>query len=195
MTITEEEFSAVVRGNEKAFEAIFYKYYKTLVSFSMRHGLDQMEAEDIVSEAFNHIWSARNTLSSPAALNNLLYTAVHNRSLNVYRNLVNRHKIIEKIPVEEENNEDIIYIEEEVSRILNDAIQTLPDQCRTVMKYILAGKETQEIAEEMNISLSSVKTYKARSLKILKEHFKDKPFYLWLLIMYMEKLTINRILT
>ena len=100
--INEEEFQAITRGNEQAFEAVFNRYYKTLVSFSIRHGLEQMDAEDIVIESFHNVWSLRESLASPSALHTLLYTSVRNRSLNVYRNLSNRKRIIGDLPPEEE---------------------------------------------------------------------------------------------
>ena len=88
MAIRDDDFRNFVRGDEKAFEAIFNEYYKTLVSYSMRHGLEQMEAEDVVIEMFHHVWQIRQEIESPAALHTLLYTATRNRSLNVLRNLL-----------------------------------------------------------------------------------------------------------
>lgn len=89
MNISDSDFHRFVEGDGKAFEIIFKAYYKTLVSYSMRHGLELMEAEDIVLEVFHRIWQIREELKSPSALHTLLYTSVRNRSLNVYRNLRN----------------------------------------------------------------------------------------------------------
>lgn len=55
MIISEKHFQQFVKGNEKSFETIFCQYYKTLVSYAMRHDLELMEAEDIVLETFHHI--------------------------------------------------------------------------------------------------------------------------------------------
>ena len=59
MIISEKHFQQFVKGNEKSFETIFCQYYKTLVSYAMRHDLELMEAEDIVLETFHHIWQIR----------------------------------------------------------------------------------------------------------------------------------------
>lgn len=48
MIISEKDFQRFVKGNEKSFEIIFCQYYKTLVSYVMRHDLELMEAEDIL---------------------------------------------------------------------------------------------------------------------------------------------------
>lgn len=180
MIISEKDFSGFITGQEKAFEAIFRQYYKTLVSFSMRYGLELMEAEDVVIEAIHRIWQIRRDVESPAALHSLFFTSVRNRTVNVLRNNKNRERIIEnqeKTEVEEFRDH---LMEEEVSRLLNEAITALPPQCRQVVMLLLAGKSVAEIAEQMNISVSSVKTYKARAIEILRGTLKDYPFVLWL---------------
>ena len=56
MVISERHFQQFIKGDEKSFESIFCQYYKTLVSYAMRHDLELMEAEDVVLEIFHHIW-------------------------------------------------------------------------------------------------------------------------------------------
>ncbi|MDE6452556.1 MAG: hypothetical protein K2L23_09830, partial [Odoribacter sp.] len=80
MVIAAENFQGFIRGDEKSFEAIFRQYYKTLVSFAMHYGLEQMEAEDVVIEVIHHIWEIRTKVNSPAALNDMFITAVQNRT-------------------------------------------------------------------------------------------------------------------
>ena len=58
MVISERHFQQFIKGDEKSFESIFCQYYKTLVSYAMRHDLELMEAEDVVLEIFHHTWLA-----------------------------------------------------------------------------------------------------------------------------------------
>ncbi len=74
MTITEKDFGGFIKGDEKSFEIIFRQYYKTLVSFAMHYGLEQMEAEDVVIEVMHRIWEKRTEVQSAAALNSLFFT-------------------------------------------------------------------------------------------------------------------------
>lgn len=46
MIISEKHFQQFVKGDERSFESIFCQYYKTLVSYAMRHDLELMEAEE-----------------------------------------------------------------------------------------------------------------------------------------------------
>lgn len=182
MFIKEKDFQGFVLGKEKSFEIIFHQYYKTLVSFAMRYGLEQMEAEDVVIEVLHHIWEIRKKIKSSAALNVLFYTSVRNRSINVVRNLKNRQRIIGKQKQEEGEEFYDHLLEEEVSRLLYETIQTLPQQCREVMLLLLAGNSVDEVAEKLNISHSSVRTYKARALERLRIVLKDHPFLLLIIV-------------
>ena len=184
MVIDEKVFQGFVKGQEKSFEIIFSQYYKTLVSLSMRYGLEQMEAEDVVIEVIHRIWEIRKEIKSPAALNSLLYTSVHNRTLNVVRNLKNRERIIyiRNDKKEEEEFEDYL-LEEEVCRLLDEAVQALPPRCQLVILELLNGKTMKEIAVEMQLSLNTVKTYKLRAIEILRTKFARYPLLLWMILL------------
>ena len=142
-----------------------------------------MEAEDIVLETFHHIWQIREELKSPAALHSLLFTATRNRTLNVARNLKNRQKIIEEnIPLEEEEDHLDYLMEEEMSRLLDEAINKLSKQGEQVIMGLLEGKTLQQIADEMEISINSVKTYKLRAIQTLRTLLKDTPFLILMIL-------------
>ena len=183
MVISEKHFQQFIKGDEKSFESIFCQYYKTLVSYAMRHDLELMEAEDVVLEIFHHIWQIREELKSPAALHSLLFTATKNRTLNVARNLKNRQKLIsENFPLKEEEESQDYLMEEEMSRLLNEAINQLPKQCEQVIIGLLEGKSLQEIADNMQISVNSAKTYKLRAIQSLRSLLKDTPFLLLIIL-------------
>lgn len=187
MYISNEHFQQFVAGDEKSFEAIFCQYYKTLVSYVMRHDLELMEAEDVVIETFHHIWQIRKELKSPAALHTLLFTATHNRALNIRRNIQNRQKIMaENIESETREEGQDYLMEEEMSRLLDAAIDKLPGQCRQVILGILDGMSLQELADSMKLSINSVKTYKLRAIEILRKLLADTPFLLLMVLIRCE---------
>ena len=43
MVISERHFQQFIKGDEKSFESIFCQYYKTLVSYAMRHDLELLK--------------------------------------------------------------------------------------------------------------------------------------------------------
>lgn len=188
--ISEGNFEQFIKGDEKAFESIFCQYYKTLVSYATRYNLDLMEAEDVVQEVFYHIWQIREELKSPAGLHSLLYTAVRNRAFNAARDFKIHQKLLTENQEEESANDPTrdFLMEEEMSRLLDMAIGKLSKQCGLVINGLLAGKTLQDIATEMDISINSAKTYKARAIKELRSLLKDD--YLWIMLV-LSKISVS----
>lgn len=179
MFISESDFIGFTKGTETSFDNIFKQYFKTLVSFSARHGLELMEAEDIVLDTFHNLWRIRAKVKSAATLHTLLFISVRNKTLNVIRNVNNRKRIIDTIKLDVNDSESNNFIvEEEVARLLDSAIDKLPRQCKTVILASLAGKKLPEIAQEMKLSINSVKTYRLRGIEQLRDSLKDYPFVL-----------------
>lgn len=187
MLLQEKDFLGFIAGHEKSFEVIFRQYYPTLVSFAMRFGVKEMEAEDIVIETMYHIWEIRKDVKSAAALHVLFYTVVRNRVLTLLRDLRNHNRIIGKQQTDltDLETERAFYErirQEELGYLWNKAMEELPPQCRRVVLALLKGKTVAEIAEEMKISVSSVKTYKTRSIEILRKIFKNYPYMMILIL-------------
>ena len=86
-----------------------------------------------------------------------------------------------RLVMNEEESQDYL-MEEEMSRLLNEAINQLPKQCEQVIIGILEGKSLQEIADNMQISVNSAKTYKLRAIQSLRSLLKDTPFLLLIIL-------------
>ena len=188
MLITENDYRGFVAGKEKSFERIFFQYYRVLVSFAEREGLNRMEAEDIALDVLHYVWEIRTKVMSAAALHTLLFTAVRHKILNQIRN----DKIHTRILLErdKEGEEEEFYdhvMDEEMCRILHEAISKLPAQSRRVILLQLEGKSMAEIAEQLSISVNSVKTYKLRAINLLRESLRDYPFILLVLLFLVGK--------
>jgi RNA polymerase sigma-70 factor (ECF subfamily) len=64
-------------------------------------------------------------------------------------------------------------VKEEAFRLLERAIESLPNQTREVMRCSMKGLSIQEIADELNVSVNTIKTLKSRAYKVLKEAYGD----------------------
>ncbi|MCT4586813.1 MAG: sigma-70 family RNA polymerase sigma factor [Carboxylicivirga sp.] len=180
MEINAKDFIGFKSGNEKALRNIFNKLYPTLVSFAVRQAIDVMQAEDVVQDIFNKVWQRRKQFENGNKLISFLYTSVRNKTLNIKRDLKNRDRILtDKINNDEEFKD--LLIEEEVNRLLYDAINSLSDRQKEVIELILQGYTVTEIAEKTQLSLNTIKTHKLRALKDLNIKLKDHLFLVTLL--------------
>ena len=62
----------------------------------------------------------------------------------------------------------------EVYRMLLEMVESLPQRQREVFMLAMEGRRNAEIAEQLEISLNTVKVLKRRALTTLKEKASDK---------------------
>lgn len=153
-------------------EETFYAYHKKLVYFSYQFVLDKVLAEDIVQEVFIKFSENSILLSQDQKLiQNYLYRAVKNRSINTLRDIKVRDRVLGTVDKGEWDDETIIdrIIQSEVMYELYSAFESLPEKCEVISRMgYLEGKSNQEIAKELGVSINTVKTQKQRGLKLLR---------------------------
>lgn len=163
-------------GEVLFFEHFFKEYFPKFYAFATRFVEDSYVCEDIVQEVFVSVWeSTAQKYDSQLMLQAYMYRAIRNRALNYLKH----HKIKERYAqnyLEELGTEAYMLasvLEEEAHFLLYEAIGRLTPQCRQVIKLHLEGKSNKEIAEEMQITVSTVKTHKMVAYKELRDLLKD----------------------
>ena len=160
-------------GDEACFTSIFNQFYAPLVLYAFRITDDQNAAEDIVENAFISLWNKRNSLSEIRSLNSYLYTIARNGCLSWMRKNKReklRYKIISSVEegIERTALENMIY--SETMAKIYAIMDKLPPQCRKVfILHYIEGKKIAEIAEELKISIGTVKTHKVRGIDLLQK--------------------------
>ena len=166
-------FRSLQSGNETSFTTIFNQYYSPLVLYTYRITDNQAVAEDIVEEAFISLWNKRSSIDEINSLKAYLYTIARNRSLTWIRKNKReneRNKTAISLEEEFENTalENMIY-SETMGKIYT-AMDRLPPQCKKVfILHYIEGKKIAEIAEELKISISSVRTHRGRGIDLLQK--------------------------
>jgi len=170
--IAQEWFQSFLRGEERGFDIVFTTYYKAICFFAKRYTNHSDAAEDIAEESFIKLWSSREQIKDEKHLRNWLYkTAYHGCLRWRERQLAmgNRQKEIAKITEvsEKECTENIIRAE--TLRQVKEAMEQLPAQCKKVFyKLYIEGKTVAETANELQLTVSTIKNQKARGIKLLR---------------------------
>ena len=151
-------------------ESLFNTYFRRLVYFSYQIVANKESAEDIVQEVFLKYYQNK----EDAVVNDLLtylYSSVKNASLNAIRNQKVEAKYQAQATISEVDEDYIVtaITRAEVIAELNAALETLPEGCRKI-SYLsfIEEKKNQEIAQELGISVTTVKSQKQRSLQLLR---------------------------
>lgn len=148
------------QGDSLIFKTVFDGLYHSLCLFTNRF-LNNLDAsEDIVQEAFCALWNHREEMESVIHIKSFLYSVTRNTVLNYIKHQKIRLRYEQSLhDLEDKTLFEYFIIEEEVERIL----LKIPKIFRpNVNDFILAiqGKNNDEIAKELNISVNTVKTQK-----------------------------------
>lgn len=140
-----------------------------LVLFAGNYIHNQDAAKDLVQDVFYALIESNEKFTTIENLKVYLYSAVKNRCLKYLRHEEVKGRYISYMSRTEQ--QEAFYhdriLEEEVFRLLNQAIQQLPEQCKKVFLLALEGKNNSEIADLMGIGLETVKSHKKTGKKIL----------------------------
>lgn len=176
--ISEEKelVSLLKEGDEKAYEILYAKHYSALCSFSDSIVRDSFAAEEIVNEVIFHIWQNRKALTISTSLRFYLTASVRNKSLD-YLNLnrVKNRASFDDIPnfargLELSEQPIGKLISRELETVISKAIEHLPDETKAVFKKSrFEDKNYIQIADELGISVNTVKYHIKRALALLSK--------------------------
>jgi RNA polymerase sigma-70 factor (family 1) len=170
---------AIISRDKKVFEVFYKKYYKQLFAVAYRYVGQSQSAEEIVHDVFINIWNKAEQLNIQYSMKSYLFRSVVNSALNVIKK--------EKIDAQQrsaylsvhdtelgDDNEAHKDAEEAMLKGLEQALELLPERCRQVMYLSRFGKLRQkEIAEQMNISIKTVKNHLTYGFQKLREHIEN----------------------
>jgi RNA polymerase sigma-70 factor (ECF subfamily) len=171
-------------GHEDAFIAIFNEYYEALCLYAESIVKKHEIAEEIVEDLFVYLWLNAKTISFHVSLKRYLYRSTHNNCLKYLDKLKIENKRVEKIhysfrdiellrptsPFQPLSKLILKELEDKADHIL----KSLPEQCKKIYSLNrFQNLSYSEIAEKLNISVSTVKTQMSRAFKRFHEGLKD----------------------
>lgn len=175
--------------HEEKFKALFREYFSSLCVFACRYLSDPDLAKDAVHDVFTRLWESKGQLDQLLNEKSYLYTLVRNRCLDLLRNQTVRQKYANTPDFTDKGNEEFLEAEilrEETYRLLDRAINELPERSQEILRLKLKGFKNQEIAEKLNLSVNTVNTLKTNSYKILRKILKDKFLICWIFFLFDE---------
>lgn len=167
--------SAVQRGDQKAFDTLFRRYYPMLCAYGHRF-VELEDAEEIVEDSLLWIWENRETLVIESSLNSYLFKMVYRRALNKLAHIDATQRADTRFYEEMQEmlqDTDYYQIEELVKRI-EDAIAALPESYREAfVMHRFRDMSYKEIAETLGVSPKTIDYRIQQALKQLRVDLKD----------------------
>ena len=156
--------------SHKEFKAFFETFFIPVYTLMQRYTGERELSRDFTQEAFVRVFEHWGEFETEENAKAFLYTVArriyldhckHQKIENQYQNRVN-----------EENTEEYDFLKEvtqqEVSRILYDAVDKLPSQTRSIILLHLKGFNNTEVAERLGVSVNTIKSLKKRAYVTLR---------------------------
>lgn len=177
------------RGDERAFAVLYNNYFTYLCTCAVGYIFDADAAKEIVNDVFVHIWNKQTELEFP--IHSYLLRCVQNGCLNYIRSLRSREKVLDEF------KEDLLLFQEEycqsgetplqlleveeLKKQVHVAVALLPEKCRFIFEeYLYKNLSPQEIADECNLSVNTVRVQIKNAFDRLKKHLGPAVFILFL---------------
>ena len=167
--------SAVQRGDQKAFDTLFRRYYPMLCAYGHRF-VDLEDAEEIVEDSLLWIWENRETLVIESSLNSYLFKMVYRRALNKLAHIDATQRADTRFYEEmQEMLQDTDYYQiEELAKRIEDAVAALPESYREAfVMHRFRDMSYKEIAETLGVSPKTIDYRIQQALKQLRVDLKD----------------------
>ena len=157
------------------FEQIYRDYSKPMFLYALSFLTSEEEAEDVIQEVFVNFWKDETYRKVKGEVTKTyLFRSVKNNCLNRLKKkdvLRDRLDLLREDIVEEEimkwNDELIQEVESEIDR--------MPEQTKLIIRGVFFREmKYQEVADELGISINTVKTLLKNGMKYLRERFGER---------------------
>ena len=169
-------FEQIEQGSKAAFDELFMLYHNKLLSLARQYVKNHETAEEITSELFVKLWLKRGKLSTVLNPEVYLFTCIKNASLNVIRSEKQRQLVFSSASASSKSHEQVIseqssdIVNQELYRLLDDAVAKLPEQRRIIFILIKEeGLKSKAVAEILGLSIRTVENQLYKAVKSLAD--------------------------
>jgi RNA polymerase sigma-70 factor (ECF subfamily) len=162
-------------GEKINLKDFFNVYYPLLTIYASKYIEDIDVREDIIQDVFVSFWMKKKSFPNIFAIKSFLYVSARNACLDYLKH----SKVVEKFRItslsSDENSESVMdeIIRKEAYSEIYGEINKLPEMGRKVLLLAMRENSNEEIAEILNIAITTVKTHKARAYKVLRKSLKE----------------------
>jgi RNA polymerase sigma factor (sigma-70 family) len=173
-----EIFDRICKGDEKALEFLYKKYYRMMTKLVISNSGTEEEARDVYQDALIVFW--QKARSGNLVLTSKMSTFIYSICQNLWRKELDRKK---RLSNEEKDSPVMIDTETaEREKIIAKCIDQLGETCKKVlMYYYFEEMSMQDIADKLgfaNTDTAKTKKYKCKKKldELVKAQYSEKDF-------------------
>ena len=173
-----EIFERIKKGDEKALELIYKKYYRMMTKLVVTNSGTEEEARDVYQDALVVFW--QKARSGNLILTSKMSTFIYSICQNLWRKELDRKKRLSNEQKDTPTTMDMDSPERE--KIVAKCLDQLGETCRKVLMYYYFDEMSmQEIAEKLgfaNTDTAKTKKYKCKQKldELVKAQYSEQDF-------------------
>ncbi len=159
----------IQKQNHFVYKKFFNEMYTDMVNYAYRYLFDTNQSKDIAQEVFIHLWENSTNIKHGTNLKGYLLVMVRNKCLNHLKstNITDQLEFIELQYILDKEKQIDLFITDEKKEKHNKVlkiVENLPEKMKEIVNLKFRSDFTyKEIAEELDISLNTVKTQLKRA--------------------------------
>lgn len=180
--ITDENFQAYRRGDERSFMKLYQAFKKPIYAYTIRMVRSPEDAEDLTVRTFARIWENRENIASLAHFKNALYVYARNSAINFLQTKSRSQLELTGDITDEIDAHDISrFNSDQLFTDLIEDIMALVEKMPKLrakvfrMRY-LEERPVQEVAETLGLSVQSVYWHTKEALAQARETLVKKTY-------------------
>lgn len=172
-------FNRIAEGDEMAFRTIYDAYFDRLSAYVFKISKSESVTEEAVQDIFMKLWVNRSALAKVDNPQGYIFSIARNKAIDYLRKLTRETNLVTLFTesMQEHHNEtDDKFSLQELQLLISKAVSQLSPQKQRI--FHLSKYEDfshDEIAQELNLSKSTIKNHLSETLHYLKRHLAGAP--------------------
>lgn len=179
------------RGDEAAFDAVYWKYNPWVYNFIHSLLYDKLLAEDLTQNVFLKIWEKRETIDPELGFDSYLFAIARNLAYKETENRIQTESLSsspEINPTESDSLTEDTIDADSLRDYINNLIEQLPPSRKQIFQLSRHSHlSNKEIASRLSVSEKTVENQITRALHFLKQKLSGDTHLTILLLLLLAK--------
>ncbi len=154
---------------------IYNQYHKQIYYYCLKLIRQDTVAEEATADVFIKLWEKRHIIDPDSPFSPLLYKIAKDIAYNYLKKIAANDRLkqvfLNNFPVGHYKDGEAILIETEAMEAIQTVVEKLPPKRREIYKLrYFEGMNNQAIAQQLNLSVNTVREQLARARRFLREH-------------------------
>jgi RNA polymerase sigma factor (sigma-70 family) len=157
-----------------SYDTFFNNNYSNVRGYVYKIVRNLEDSDELVMDAFMHVFDKWITFNEETHARKILFICAKHYSLNYlkHQNRDSTKRIVEFQDWMDLGEHEVVEIE--FYDIMLNSLHALPPERRKAFLMLLEGMTRAEVAEELGISIHTVKNHRIQAIKSIQTHLKNK---------------------